>query len=81
MDGGWYLVGLRRPHDVLLDLLGERVPGADVMARVLAVSARAGLEVGLLRMERLLRTRRDAAALRADPLTPERVRTALRRMG
>jgi glycosyltransferase A (GT-A) superfamily protein (DUF2064 family) len=81
MDGGWYLAGLREPHEALLELLGERVAGADVMARLLAVSAAADLEVGVLRMERLLGSARDVAALQADPLTPERVRTALRRMG
>jgi hypothetical protein len=79
MDGGWYLVGLAAPHETLLGLLGESVAGADVMARLLAAASAADLEVGLLRMERLLLTARDAAALRVDPLTPEPVRAALRR--
>lgn len=81
MSGGWYLVALARPHEELSELLGEPLDGPDVMGRALAIAAGAHLELGLLRMERLLRTAQDAAALRADPLTPAPVRTALARMG
>jgi hypothetical protein len=81
MDGGWYLVGLAAPHAALIDLLRESVGGADVMGRLLAAAAEADLEVGLLRMERLLRTAGDVAALRVDPLIPETVRAALLVMG
>jgi hypothetical protein len=81
MDGGWYLVALARPHDALLALLDEAIDGPDVMGRALAVAAEAGLDVGLLRMERLLRGPGDALALGADPLTPADVRSALRRTG
>jgi hypothetical protein len=45
------------------------------------VAAGAGLEVGLLRMERLLRGPGDVRALGADPLTPADIRSALRRSG
>jgi glycosyltransferase A (GT-A) superfamily protein (DUF2064 family) len=81
MDGGWYLVGLAAPHEAVLRLLAEPVAGAEVMGRLLAAAAEADLEVGLLRMERLLRTARDAAALRVDPLIPQAVRAALHVMG
>jgi hypothetical protein len=77
MDGGWYLAGLAHPHAAVLALLEEAIEGEDVMGRTLGVALEAHLEVGLLRMERLLRTARDAAALRIDPLVPERVRRAL----
>jgi hypothetical protein len=77
MDGSWYLVALAAPHQALLDLLGESLAGADVMGRVLALANDAGLEVGLLRMERMLRTPRDVRAVRADPRTPEILRRAL----
>ena len=81
MDGCWYLAALAAPHGALLRLLAETPAGEEVMGRVLAVAAEAGLEVGMLRMERLLRTARDRAALAVDPLTPDAVRTALRRSG
>lgn len=81
MDGGWYLVALAHPHQALIDLLSTPVYGMDLMAGTFELVETYGLEVGLLRMERLLRTPRDAAALRADPLTPEGVRSALARMG
>lgn len=74
MDGGWYLAGLNEPHAALLGVLQE---GGEVMGRALGVAHEAHLEVGLLRMERLLRTPRDAAALRIDPLVPADVRRAL----
>lgn len=81
MDGGWYLVALASPHDALLDLLDEQVAGQDVMGRALGVAHRHDLEVGLLRMERLLRTRNDRIAVAADPLTSPDLRHALRCMG
>jgi glycosyltransferase A (GT-A) superfamily protein (DUF2064 family) len=81
MDGGWYLVALARPHDALLALLDEAIDGPDVMGRTLSVATEARLEVGLLRMERLLRGPGDALALGADPLTPADVRSALRGSG
>ena len=80
MDGGWYLIALAAPHAAVLDLLdlGDR---EEVMGRLLAVAHQTGLEVGMLRMERMLRTSRDVRAVRADPQTPETVRRALPEMG
>jgi glycosyltransferase A (GT-A) superfamily protein (DUF2064 family) len=65
--GGWYLVALARYEQRVLDLLeGHGSPFA------------LGLEVGLLRAERLLRTQGDAVALVKDPLVASGVRRLLR---
>ncbi|MEA2296871.1 MAG: hypothetical protein QOE86_4510 [Solirubrobacteraceae bacterium] len=81
MDGGWYLAALAAPHTAVLALLDESPGGADAMGRLFAVAHEAGLEVGMLRMERMLRTARDVRALRADPRTPDILRSALPQMG
>lgn len=77
MAGGWYLAALAAPHRALLDLLVENPAGVDMMGRVFALAHEAGLEVGMLRMERTLRTSRDVRAVRVDPRTPEFLRRAL----
>jgi glycosyltransferase A (GT-A) superfamily protein (DUF2064 family) len=65
--GGWYLVALARYEQRVLDLLeGRGSPFA------------LGLEVGLLRAERLLRTQGDVVALLKDPLVASGVRRLLR---
>jgi uncharacterized protein len=73
MDGGWYLAALAEPRVELFTLAAEVWDGPVVMARTLEVAQRLGLEMGLLRMERALRTPADLAALRADPLSPAEV--------
>lgn len=73
MDGGWYLAALAAPRAELFDLAAEVWDGPVVMARTLEVAQRLGLEVGLLRMERALRTAGDVVAVRADPLSPAEV--------
>jgi glycosyltransferase A (GT-A) superfamily protein (DUF2064 family) len=65
--GGWYLVALARPDERVLDLLDGRGSPFEL-----------GLEIGLLRAERLLRTRGDALALAKDPLVASGVRELLR---
>ncbi len=67
MVGGWYLVALARPYSRVLDLLEGRGSPFDL-----------GLEVGLLRAERLLQTQGDALALAKDPLVASGVRALLR---
>lgn len=76
LDGGAYLVAMRSPRPSLLErVLAEPDPSG--LARALAAAGEAGLEVGLLRMERRLRDPADAAAMLADPLLPAEVRDLL----
>jgi glycosyltransferase A (GT-A) superfamily protein (DUF2064 family) len=77
IDGGWYLFALAAPHEALLGLIEDGRSGPAGMDAVFAATRGTGLEIGLLRMERLLRTSRDVLAVRADPLTPDRLRAAL----
>lgn len=77
MDGGWYLAALAEPRVELFTLAAEVWDGPVVMARTLEVAQRLGLEMGLLRMERALRTPADLAALRSDPLAPADVFSGL----
>jgi glycosyltransferase A (GT-A) superfamily protein (DUF2064 family) len=70
-DGGFYLVGLTRP------LPAAAWGGHDAMGLALTAANDAGLEVGLLRTERGLRTPADARALLADPLTDSELRALL----
>jgi hypothetical protein len=66
-DGGWYLVALTRPEPGVLDLLEGRGSPFEL-----------GLEIGLLRAERLLTPQGDAAAFAKDPLVASGVRELLR---
>jgi hypothetical protein len=76
MDGGWYLAALARPLPEVFE--PQAWEGDQPMAHALGLAQRLGIEVGVLRMERLLLGRRDALALGVDPLTPPEVRAALR---
>lgn len=71
LEGDWYLAALRAPEPALLAALDR--PFGDLFR----LAADGGAEVGLLRHERALRTPADAAAFRADPLTPAAVLSAL----
>ena len=70
LDGGIYLLALAAPQPELLDSLESG-------ATLLATAGRLGLEAGLLRPERAIRTEDDRRALLADPLLPAEVRAAL----
>jgi glycosyltransferase A (GT-A) superfamily protein (DUF2064 family) len=76
-DGGFYLLGLARPVPSLLELDSQSWQSPDAMALTLAVAARGGVEAGLLRAERALRTEGDVAAALADPLLDEELKTLL----
>lgn len=65
--GGWYLAAFAAPHEEALDLLDGRGNPFGL-----------GLELGLLRAERLLLTDEDGVALAKDPLLPQGVRALLR---
>lgn len=73
LGGSWYLLALAAPQPDLLD--GWAAPHRAV--ELLAAAGAAGLEVGLLRHERVLESEADVRALLADPLLPREVREAL----
>ena len=72
-DGGFYLVGLAEPLPGLLELRD----GPDAMNQAFVAAHEAGIEVGLLRAERGLRSAADVAAALADPLLDEELRRVL----
>jgi glycosyltransferase A (GT-A) superfamily protein (DUF2064 family) len=74
LEGGWYVAGLREPRPELLSLAALRHGG---IGAVLRRAGELGVEVGLLRHERMLATPDDAAALVADPLVDAELRAAL----
>jgi rSAM/selenodomain-associated transferase 2 len=63
LDGGYYLVAMKRPEAALFDLPPEGWGGPEVLARSLAAAHAAGLRTALLRPERDLDTPADAEAL------------------
>jgi rSAM/selenodomain-associated transferase 1 len=77
-DGGYYLVGLREPHDAVFDLPPDAWGGPHVMFLTMEASVRAGLSIGMLRSERDLDEEADALALLADPLAPPDIVAILR---
>jgi glycosyltransferase A (GT-A) superfamily protein (DUF2064 family) len=76
-NGGYYLIGLREPHDAVFDLDASVWGGSQVLVKTLEVAARAGLTFAMLRSERHLDDEADARAMLADPLTPPDVVAAL----
>ena len=79
LDGGSYLLAMREARADLLEHGPGGTPGPLGMAHAFAVAQQAGVEVGLIRMERRLRDPADAAAMLADPLLPIDVRRVLQR--
>jgi hypothetical protein len=78
IDGGVYLLGMTRPLGELVALPDRGWEAAEAMNAVFAAAAESGLEVGLLRAERALRSADDVRAALADPLTPAAVVAVLR---
>jgi hypothetical protein len=76
-DGGYYLIGARRPHPALFAIDADAWGGERVLGLTLESVVASGLAVGWLRSERHLDTPADVAALLADPRTPVDVRAAL----
>lgn len=76
-DGGFYLVALARPLSGLLGLAAATWRSADAMGIALAAAHTAGIQAGLLRPERALRTRADVRAALADPLLDGELRAVL----
>jgi hypothetical protein len=72
-DGGWYLMGLREPHDELFALPTDTWGGPEVFGLTLQAAHRAGLSLGMLRSERDIDDEADARAFLADPCAPREI--------
>ncbi|HTX46216.1 MAG TPA: DUF2064 domain-containing protein [Solirubrobacteraceae bacterium] len=79
VDGGLYLIGMSRPLPRLFALPEQAWRSPDVMAVGIAAARDAGLEIGILRVERALHRPGDVRAALADPLLPQSVAQVLRR--
>jgi uncharacterized protein len=79
IDGGLYLVGISHPVPKLFALPEQSWRGRDVMMIGLSAVRDAGLEVGILRVERALHRPSDVRAAVADPLLPDALEKILRR--
>lgn len=77
IDGGLYLIGIARPLPSLFALPEQAWRSPDVMAVGFAAAHNAGLEIGILRVERALHRPADVRAVLADPLLPAEVRTLI----
>jgi glycosyltransferase A (GT-A) superfamily protein (DUF2064 family) len=83
VDGGLYLIGIARPLPRLFALPEAAWRSPDVMTVGLAAARDAGLEVGILRVERALHRPADVRAALADPLLPPEIHQLIggRRVG
>jgi hypothetical protein len=77
LDGGYYLVGLRRPQTEVFAIDPVLWGGSRVLAASRDSARRAGLTVGSLPVLRDLDTPEDAVALRTDPLCPPAIAALL----
>jgi hypothetical protein len=78
VEGGLYLIAIARPLPRLFGLPEHAWRNPDVMAVGVAAAREAGLEIGILRVERALHRPADVRAALADPLLPQEFRTVLR---
>jgi glycosyltransferase A (GT-A) superfamily protein (DUF2064 family) len=76
-DGGYYLIAISGPLPSLFALPEQVWRAHDAMNQVLLAAAHAGLDVGLLRVERALHRPADVRAALADPTLPEAVARVL----
>ena len=74
IDGGMYLIGISRPLPGLFALPEQTWRSPDVMTVGVAAARDAGLEIGILRVERALHRPADVRAALADPLLPADIR-------
>lgn len=77
VDGGYYLIGMRRPHPDVFAIDPALWGGPMVLAASRAAAERAGCTIGSLPALRDLDTPADATALRADPRLPPAVAALL----
>jgi glycosyltransferase A (GT-A) superfamily protein (DUF2064 family) len=78
IDGGLYMIALRRPLPKLFGLPENVWRSPDIMAFGTAAVRDAGLQIGILRAERALHRPADVRAALADPTLPEVVARVLR---
>jgi rSAM/selenodomain-associated transferase 1 len=78
LDGGYYLIGMRRPYTRLFGLPPGLWSGDQVLSSTLALAEQEGLTTRLLPALRDLDTPADAAALLDDPRVPACIAAALR---
>jgi rSAM/selenodomain-associated transferase 1 len=78
LDGGYYLIGLRRPCAAVFAIDRALWGGPDVLAASLAAVEAIGLRTGLLEPLRDLDTPQDAHALLADGSLPDDLARLLR---
>jgi len=78
LDGGWYLMGVRRPQPALFALPSDAWGGPEVWTLTIAAAETGRLPLGLLRAERDLDTPKDAQAMLADPMLPPDIAELLR---
>jgi len=79
IDGGLYLIGIRKSLPELFTLPDPAWRSRDVTTIALATARQAGLQIGILRAERALHRPADVRAALADPLLPDSVRRILDR--
>jgi glycosyltransferase A (GT-A) superfamily protein (DUF2064 family) len=79
IDGGLYMIALRRPLPRLFALPEQAWRSPDVMMLGIAAARDAGLEIGILRIERALQRPADVRAALADPLLPDGLAAILNR--
>jgi uncharacterized protein len=79
VDGGLYLIGIGRPLPRLFALPEQMWRSPDVMTVGFAAAHEAGLEIGLLRVERALHRPADVRAALADPLIPREIKQLIAR--
>lgn len=77
VDGGYWLIGTRRPLPQIFALEAQLWGGPHVLSQTLGRAADLGLHVHLLDVERDLDTPADAAVLAHDARTPRVVRDLL----
>jgi glycosyltransferase A (GT-A) superfamily protein (DUF2064 family) len=80
-DGRFYLLAVRWPFPSLFELDAGAWDRPDIMGQALAAAQQSGIEAGLLRAERGLRTSADIQAALADPLTDPELRELLVTLG